>query len=225
MFSARRRIPGTRLYDKDFLDQLGRDLGEAGFDQITVKLPYNLVGTDQHEISLGSFLERERNYPAVILLARRSGQEEAVKALFVNTGREAHFFDDTYPSGHSAVSGIYVQSRDPARVYSLTGFFGEYFTEKGKESRTWVRTVAHVLALCLLVAQVFSLADGTGFFSAVYPTLAYGWVLDVIAIACAVGTIFVSHRTPTGLYVTPLPEPDLTTLAMSAIRGQVMDNP
>ena len=225
MFSARRRIPTNRMYTRDNLEKLGNDLHEAGFDIITIKLPHNLVGMENQEIPLKEFLERERNYPAVIFSAASTERRETLKVLFVNISRKTFFVDDTFPSGHSEPSELFVQSPDPARVYSLVGFFGDYFNERGKRSNSPLKTLTYFAALFLLLGQTLSLMKGTGFFSTVYPSLSFGTFLDWVTSAIALLIIFASFRTPTGLYVNPPPKSNLWTLANRAIKGEVMDNP
>src|SRR5690554_5574099 len=82
MFSARRKLADNRLYTADFLEKLGNDLREAGFDRICVKLPHNLVGMDNHEISLEEFIKRQRNYPSIILYSESTDRREILKILF-----------------------------------------------------------------------------------------------------------------------------------------------
>ncbi|MCC6602783.1 MAG: hypothetical protein IT327_06215 [Anaerolineae bacterium] len=201
-------------------------MSEAGFDRITVKLPYNLVGTEKHEIELQEFIERERNYPSIILSAISTERDESIKVLFVNISRKAHFFDDTFPSGHSEPSEIFVQSRDPARVFSLVGFFGDYFGKKGQKRKSGVSLILYFLALFFFVAQFLSLiGNGTGFLSASNQTFQYSIYLDVFFTIVALIVIFSSYKTPTGLYVNPPPKSNVVTLAKRALHGQVMDNP
>jgi len=156
MFSARTRIPEGRMYTRDNLEKLGNDLLEAGFDKITVKLPHNLVGIENEQVSLREFIERERNYPSVILSAVNTERRETIKVLFVNISRKTFFVDDTFPSGHSEPPEVFVQSPDPARVYALAGFFGEYFDKRGKKSKD---TISKPGLYCLSFPASGSRAD------------------------------------------------------------------
>jgi hypothetical protein len=213
------------MYSRDNLEKLGNDLHEAGFDKISVKLPHNLVGIESQEVPLQEFIERERNYPAVIFSAVSTERRETVKILFVNISRKTFFVDDTFPSGHSEPSELFVQSPDPARVYSLAGFFGDYFKGRGKRSSSALKSLTYFAALFLLLGQILSLMKGRGFFSTVYASLPFGAALDLATSAIALFIVFTSFRTPTGLYVNPPPRSNLWTLANRAIKGEVMDNP
>jgi hypothetical protein len=208
------------------LERLTSSLQDAGFDRIIIKLPHNLVGMENQEVSLNEFLERERNYPSVILIAMNTERRETIKILFVNISRKAFFADDTFPSGHSEPSEVFVQSPDPARVYALSGFFGEYFRNSGRKMNTPRKFLLHLFALVLLYAEFLSFIGGKeGFISSVYPSLDLGVGIDLILSAVALYITFTSYRTPTGLYVNIPPKQSIWTLANRALKGQVMDNP
>jgi len=224
MFTARRAIPSNRIYSRDTLEKLGLDLRDAGFDEITVKLPRNLV-QGERQVPLEDFMERERNYPAVIVSAASTERHEAIKFLFVNISSKTFFDDDTFPSGHSEPSELFVQSPDPARVYSLAGFFGEYFKKRGKSSRTALQLLAYVGALSLLVAQILSLMKRTGFFTAVCTSLGVGPFLDLASSVVALVVVFTFFKAPAGLYVKPPPQTKVWTLANRAVKGELRDNP
>jgi hypothetical protein len=226
VFTARRTIPSNRVYSKENLQQLGSDLREAGFERLTVKLPHNLVGAENHEVLLEVFLERGRNYPAMILVAQSVERRETIKFLFVNISSKTYFIDDTFPSGHSEPSEFYVQSPDPARVYGLSGFFGAYLDKRGRPSVTAVRSLSYIVALCLFLAQLFSLVKGNGFFTGLYPSGGMRSVVaDGVSTILALIVSFSYYRLPSGLYINPLPNRSVAALASRAIKGEVMDNP
>jgi len=225
MFSARRRIPTNRVYDKAYLEKLGKDLSEAGFDDMTIKLPHNLVGIEQSEISFKEFVERERNYPSVILCARSTAKSETLKVLFVNISRKAFFVDDTFPSGHSEPPEMFVQSPDPARVHALTGFFGAYFEKEAKQSFTALGVLSFIAAVFAIAAEVLVfLKTSRGFLSATYTS---GWAIAAdLAIGLAAAILIYNFFTKKqGLYVHDRPRRNIWDLANQAIRGEVMDNP
>jgi len=225
MFSARRRIPGNRVYDKGFLEKLGKDLSEAGFDDITIKLPHNLVGMEQSEIPFKEFVERERNYPSVILCATSTTKRETLKVLFVNISRKAFFVDDTFPSGHSEPPEMFIQSPDPARVYALTGFFSAYFEKEAKQSSTALGVLSFIAAVFALAAEVLAfLKTSRGFLSTTYTS---GWAIAAdLAIGLVAGILIYDFFTKKqGLYVHDRPRRNIWGLAKQAIRGEVRDNP
>ena len=225
MFSARRGIPTNRLYDKAYLEKLGKDLSEAGFDDITIKLPHNLVGIEQSEIPLKEFVDRERNYPSVILCATSTAKSETFKVLFVNISRKAFFVDDTFPSGHSESQEMFMQSPDPARVYALTGFFGAYFEKGGEQSFTALAVLSFIAAVFALVAEVLVLLKtGRGFLSTTYT---FRWAIPAdLAIGLAAATLIYSFFTrKRALYVHERPRRNIWDLVNQAIRGELMDNP
>jgi len=104
---------------------------------MTVKLPVDLnkvlkdepveeqVASElqRREVPLENFLDRERNYSAVILVGKEEEPRETIKILFGNKSEKTAFADSTFPSGHSSRTTLCVQSSDPARVYPLCDFF------------------------------------------------------------------------------------------------------
>ena len=118
-----------------------------------------------------------------------------------------------------------MQSPDPARVYALSGFFSDYFQSIGRKKWSVPRFFLYLGALVLLVAEFLSVVGGKGFVSSLYPSLGFGALMDLILGALAIYIVFISHRTPKGLYVNPPPRHSIWSLANRAAHGQVMDNP
>ena len=69
MFNRRRDLDGSRKYSREFFEALVNDLSRAGFRDIRIRLPHDLVALDHSLISPDELLSRERNYPASILIA------------------------------------------------------------------------------------------------------------------------------------------------------------
>jgi hypothetical protein len=107
-------------------------------------------------MSSGEFLARERNNPSVGLVASNDQTQETIKVLFVNLSRNSFFLDDTFPSGHSEPSALYVQSPDPARAHSLFHFFHEYL-RAGSVVIGFFRWWLSLGSLLLLGAKLLSL--------------------------------------------------------------------
>jgi len=119
MFTRRKQLDRRRYYTREFLESLASKLTEAGFDRITTILPHNYPSVDpkNSEVPFTEFLERERNYAAVILKATSTSRNELMKILFINSNSRAVFADDTFPMAESEPSGLYFQSPDPACVF------------------------------------------------------------------------------------------------------------
>lgn len=236
MFSIRKNI-GTGLHwSRPFLSQLGADLTEAGFDELKVKLPVNLAvivkdsipvqeridaELRDREITFQEFLDRERNYPAIIMVAINSERRETLKILFVNTSKKTAFMDDTFPSGHSVPSQLYVQSPDPARVYSLFHFFYE-FLRKHSESTTFEAVLGLIAMLITGAEIVFLLGSGRGLLQSTW-----GWHFgfDIAAFILLIIIQYNAFRTPTGLSVNERETQTAGSLFIRAIRGELRDNP
>ena len=116
MFSRRKPLLSGHKWNRTFLTSFASDLSKGGFLQITVKLPINLetilkddltqeqvvANLQAREIPMDEFLDRERNYRAVILVATNKTTNETIKVLFGNMSEKTSFADSTFPSGHSA---------------------------------------------------------------------------------------------------------------------------
>lgn len=236
MFSIRKRIGSGFHWGRSFLSQLGTDLSMAGFTKITVKLPIDLsvivkeslpieerIESElrKREINFQDFLDRERNYPAVILIAVNNERQETLKILFVNTSKKTSFTDTTFPSGHSVPSQIYVQSPDPARVYSLSHFFYEYLRKQ--TDSTVLLTIAGIVAMFLTAAQTISYIGGRrGLLQVVW-----GWhsFFDIALIILLLIVQYNSFKAPRGLSVNERDTQTAQSLIVRAMRGELRDNP
>lgn len=222
MFSLRQRISNNRYYDRRFFDVFVKDLFNAGFDKILIKLPHNIVGMNDQEQALEEFLERERNYPSLIVVAENPTRNETIKVLFVNISRKAFFVDDTFPSGHSEPSEIYVRSPDPARAYALLKFFVDYF-KRGRRSLSnfqWLLTIA---SLFLFIFEVlFYVKTRLGLVGNINPKLRW---LDIPILILGVIFMFQSFKPPSGLYVNEMPKRGVGQLTVMALKGELRDNP
>jgi hypothetical protein len=222
MFSLRQGINKNRVYDKRFFDVFINDLIRAGFEKIRIKLPHNLVGMEKQEQGLEEFLNRERNYPSLIVVAKNPTSNETIKVLFVNISRKAFFVDDTFPSGHSEPSEIYVKSPDPARAYALLKFFVDYF-KGGKRSPSGWRWILTILALFAYVAEALVYAKkGHGLISSATPKL---WPVDILIFAFGIIFMFQIFRWPSGLYINEMPKRGVAQLTSMALKGELRDNP
>lgn len=221
MFSKRKVLP-SRRWDRAFIVELSSDLSRAGFSNIVVKLPHNLVGMDESEIVLQEFLDRERNYPSAIFVARNESTNETIKILFVNISRKAFFVDDTFPSGHSESTELFVQSPDPARTYALFHFFYEYM-ERSKAGLGSFILLLGILSFVLLAAEFVSLASTRkGLFDSRYGS---GSWIDGVALVVAVIVQMAYFRASKGLFVKERQPFRIGSYVNMALRGELRDNP
>ena len=220
VFSKRGGLGGSREYSREFLEAFLADLSRAGFDQIEMMLPHNLVGIEQHIVSPRDYLDRERNYPSVILRATDSSKRETLKVLFVNRSSKAAFFDDTFPSGESARPGLYFQSPDPGRTYSVFQFFYEYLTGPGTAT---IPAALGMLATLALAFEALGLVFERN--GAIASTWGQSIAWDVALIIASAVLVFAYYASRRGLWVKPRREIRLLQLANMALRGELRDNP
>lgn len=222
-------------WDRSYLTTLGSDLSKAGFSTITIKLPIDLDKVlkdkpveeqvadelQRREIPLQNFLDRERNYSAVILVAKKEDPQETIKILFGNKSEKTAFADSTFPSGHSSRSTLYVQSSDPARVYPLCDFFHDHLSKKGDS--TVLRTVAGLLSLFLVILEFITLlANSKGIIQTQWTSTAH---FDVFVSVLAFYFMYHYLSTPTGLSVNDRETETLGSYVRRALKGELRDNP
>ncbi len=222
MFSRRRDLDGSRRYGREFFEALVNDLSRAGFKDIRIRLPHNLVGLDNSLIAPDELLRRERNYPASILIATHPENTETLKVLFVNTSAKTVFADDTFPGGQSERPTLYFQSPDPGRTYSVFEFFYEYLSRLAvREFR--IESLANTLAFLLALAEgITILSTGNGILGQRFHQPVY---LDVVVMLASQVVAARFFALPKGLWIKPQRELRLTRLVVMAIRGELRDNP
>ena len=235
MFSRRKTLPSGHRWNRTFLTSFASDLSKGGLSQITVKLPIDLetilkddlpqeqvvANLQAREIPIDKFLDRERNYRAVIMVATNATTNETVKVLFGNMSEKTTFADSTFPSGHSAQSTLYVQSPDPARVYPLFDFFYDYLTKQG-HSTVW-RSIFGFLSTILFAAELITfLGNGKAFFQTMWGTTP---VIDIAIMILTTYLMYNFFRTPIGLSVNDRQTARLPSFLQRAIRGEMRDNP
>lgn len=236
MFSKRGSIGSARVWNRGFISELASDLTDAGFKDITVKLPVDLeiLVRDQtpmekrieseilnREVDLQYFLDNERNYPAIILIAQNKQKKETIKILFVNISKKTNFMDATFPSGHSEPSQLYIQSPDPSRVYGLYHFFMEYLRNNGDSIVG--RAIWGLFSFVFLSAEFISIVSTRKGF------LQNAWklsgVFDVLVVLFLLYSLFRFFNTPTGLSVNKRETATLMSYLQRALKGEFKDNP
>jgi len=211
-------------------------LEEAGFSSLTVKLPVNLeilvrdeIPVEQRieaelkkrEITFHEFLNRERNYPAVIILAQNPSLNETLKILFVNTSKATSFMDATFPSGHSVPSQLYVQSPDPARVYGLFHFFREYLNREA-QSTAGIAFLGITAIFLTATELIFFLGSRKGILQGVW---ALNPIFDLILVALLLILQYRFFKAPTGLSVNQRETATFSSFIQRASKGELKDNP
>jgi len=220
MFSIRRTLEGSRKYSREFFESFVSDLTKARFDRIEVLLPANQVGAEAHVVSPGELLNRERNYASIVLRAINIRKKETLKVLFINRNSRAVFLDDTFPSGESQPPGLYFQSPDPGRTYSVFHFFHDYLKRPGTSGSIWLAAI--VAGFVLFTEVVAALSMRTGVVAAQWRQSPF-W--DVLLVALSLLILYRYFATPRGLWVKPRREARLLQLANMALRGELKDNP
>lgn len=220
MFSLRKSFSGINHWNREFVEKFLEDLTIAGFDNINIKLPHNLVKIGKSEISKQDFLERERNYPSLIIFAVNTNNKETLKLLVVNISKQTFFLDDTFPSGLSEPTELYVQSPDPARTYSLLNFFYDYLNTKGSKE---IRTRGTLGLLIIGFQVIFYLSNGKGIINNLsnYESAIY---LDPIMFYFGILWYYQLLATPSGLYIKSR-ENSLLKFSRKVMTGELKDNP
>ena len=224
MFSRRRNLDRRRKYSKDFLLSLVQQLTEAGFCEISIVLPHNYETVDPKNsvVSVEDFIKRERNYAAIIVVARAKEKEEVLKVLFVNSSAKALFADDTFPSAASEPPALYFQSPDPARAYALFEYFFEYLSQ-GSLGKFILFSVIQLLAMVFLITEFFHFTGKKDFLiSAQFKLPSY---FDFAAMVLSAVFLFRFFSQPSGLWIKPKRETKLLSMIKMAIRGELRDNP
>lgn len=220
MFSKRKAFSQHYKFDRKFLEKLVSDFKQAGFSAITVKLPHNLIQDSKDEITIDEFLNRERNYPSIILVGRNESQQETIKILFVNVSTKAFFKDDTFPSGHSESPELYIQSPDPARVYALFGFFYDYL-KSNSLTKAFFLWFLFLITFLFLISEFLYLSNKKIILS---QTFNISPLADLVGILVAMIFIFKFFSYDGGLYVKEKENKYLSAIRR-AIKGEFRDNP
>jgi hypothetical protein len=222
VFSKRTTLHKGRKYTREFFEKLVADLHLAGFNDVDILLPHNIVQLSDAKISVDELLKRERNYAALILSAHNALTQDTLKILFVNRNRHAVFADDTFPNAVSEPPQLFVQSNDPVRCFGLFGFFREYLQTPAISGHSASLFVSLLGLAYLIVATLYLLnrwsvvGQGRG-----------RLILLAYAVGVVVAAIFLFRffATPTGLWIKPKRELKLLYLANMALKGEFKDNP
>lgn len=187
-FTKRGKYKSNVYLDKNAFISLTDRLNQAGFSQISIKLPLDEITSERARkkaIPLEEFLKQDRNYKGLILLAKN--RKEEVRILFRNQG-EANFFDDIFPSIGSYVPyNYYISSNDPVRTQGLSLFLNDFFEE-------YVVVDGGKIILVIVCALIIANFAFIIFFNK-KPLIYFVWTISVVAFFA--GLYFLPQ---TGLY-------------------------
>lgn len=222
IYTRRRALDSRTKYTKEFLDSLVSSLQGCGFTIFNIKLPHNIVGTANCEISYKELITRERNYPSLIFVAKNEEKNEVVKILFVNKSMQASFFDDTFPSGDSEPPELYISTQDPARTYALFEYYYEYLKKPSITNFIFLGAISLFCGILIWFEVIALMSSGLTAFHARWK-IPWGW--DVLIVFVSMVFIFKFYAYPKGLWIKPKRKIHLLRLFNMALRGNVRDNP
>ncbi len=224
MFSRRRSLDRRRKYSKEFFLSLLQHLSEAEFSEISIVLPHNYETVDPKKsvVSVEDFIKRERNYAAIIVVARAKEKNEILKVLFVNSSAKALFVDDTFPSAASEPPALYFQSPDPARAYALFEYFFD-FLNQGSLQNFILYSIIQLMAIIFFLSELLYFGGKKEFLiSGKFHLSSY---VDLIALAFCIVLMYKFFFVPSGLWIKQKRETKLLSMLKMAIRGEYRDNP
>lgn len=221
MFIRRKALSGRTKYDKNFVIALRDKLLEAKLDTITIKIPHNYSkDNEESEISIDEFLNRERNYPSIILRATNNNKEE-VKILFVNISAKSFFYDHTFPSGHSEPSELYISTSDPVRTWGLFEYFFSYISRNENKSEVFV-VIGFFLSLTMFIAEFASYLNTEKLI--LNSKFGYSPAIDIGAIIICLIILVRYFNSDKGVYVKER-DKKASQMLLMLIKGEFRDNP
>lgn len=230
MFSSRKTLYPGRYYDSSFLKNLLVCLKQCGYADISILLPNNMK-LEKTVLTFDEFIEKDRNYRSQIIVAKNNENGDILKVLIVNISEKSFFADDTFPSGHSEPSEIYVKSNDPLRANATVSFFYEYFKEKGKTNICSVPIVNVLLwisiVIIVLMSPIVSKNVNTKVFGGTIPLIVFSVIYYLLFGIFITMFFFVLFRdSGHGIYIKKKPKhTSLGVWINRAIHGEFIDNP
>lgn len=225
MFTRKKHFSSRLKFSPSSFGQIISRLKEAGFSEISVKIPreYNKFG--KIEFSPQEFINLNYNFVSQILTAKNAS--DTIKILFINNSDSKAIFDDTvFPSSNSEFSKYYVETKDPMRIVGLLDFVGSLLKENSLRSSS----VANLQRVLILVASTYlffssfiliDLAEkGSGIFSSIFYSNTY--VLSFLFVIFLL-YIFFYTITPGGLYLNKFEHP-IISFTKRIFIGDLKDN-
>lgn len=230
MFSSRKTLYPGRCYDKPFLNEIVLCLQHSGYSDIKIKLPNNMK-LPETELSVDEFIEKDRNYRSQIIVAKNGDNGDILKILIVNISEQSFFTDDTFPSGHSEPSEIYVKSSDPLRANATVSFFYEFFKENGKTNICSLPIVNVFLVLsCVIIPLLTPIISGKKdikIFQFTVPFIDFSiFYYFLYGVFILMAFCFLFRKNGHGIYINKKPKhTSLGVWINRAIHGEFIDNP
>jgi hypothetical protein len=222
MFTKRGVLDGSRKYTREYFITLCSDLINSGFSDIKILLPHNIEKLEESKITVEELLKRDRNYPALILIAKSKTKKETLKILFINRNSKSVFADDTFPNAQSEPPQIYFQSPDPGRTYAVYAFFQEYLKTASLFPFIFSLLISNLSLLILLLETIYFIVSSKGLLMHQGFTSGF-W--DIALCILALYFIFRFFASPKGLWIKPQRELRIFYLINMAIHGEYRDNP
>ncbi len=190
-FTKRGKYSWNIYLDKDSFLTLINSLKETGFTNISIKLPLHETTSErggEKGVTLDDFLDRDRNYKALIVIATNKSEE--IRILFKNSGK-VEFYDDIFPTANSDLTyNYYISSFDITRTYSLNFFLIDFFKEHK------VASVDFFIPITVFVSGVAAI-----FISQIQKNLNQYSIMVILLVAIFIVTIISVRFLPqTGLY-------------------------
>ena len=121
MFNRKKYFPSRLLFSKASIEEIVKQLQDAGFQDITFKIPNEYKKFDKFEFSAREFIDLSYNFVSQILIAKNGA--ETIKILFINnSSSQAVFNDTTFPSSNSEHTKFSITTNDPVRIIGLIDF-------------------------------------------------------------------------------------------------------
>lgn len=226
MFSRSRNLDSRRKYNREHFEIFTSRLREAGFDNLKVVLPHNYENIDPTKSiePIKEFLNRERNFPGIILKAVNTEKNEILKVLFINSSAHILLNDDTFPSSQSAPPRLFVQSPDPARAYALFEYFYDYLSQPSLRDFI-TNLLATLTSLTVILAEIITFVSIKKGILQVLTDISIAWDIMIVITAIFTGYVSTKKFSETGLWIKPKRELSLIFLIQRTIRGEFQDNP
>lgn len=220
LYSKRKSFSKNRKFDRAFLEEFRKALAAGGFTSVSIKLPHNLIKDGKDELSYSDFLQRERNYPSVIVAAKNKKTNEEVKVLFVNISTKAFFQDNTFPSGHSESPELYILSK-PEHLNGLFDFYYSFLKNRSPIT-AGVQALIGVISLLVIIFYTVSLLRGSA--AILHEEYGLNSIVDLVLFTLAIFSFLQFSNQHTGLYIKEK-EFKPADLVRRAINGEFRDNP
>lgn len=230
MFTSRKTLYPGRYYDSFFLKEFLLCLQQSGYSDIIIKLPNNMK-LPETELTVDEFIEKDRNYRSQIIVAKNDDNGDVLKILIVNISEQSFFTDDTFPSGHSEPSEIYVKSSDPLRAKATVSFFYEYFKENGKTNICSLPIVNVLLVLSFVIIPllnpIVSRKKDIKIFQITIPQIGFSiFFYFFYGVFVLTAFCFIFRKIGHGIYIKKKPRhTSLGVWINRAIHGEFIDNP